>query len=260
MIKISENIKKYRQQKCMTQSQLAGVFGVSEQAVSRWENGNTYPDITLLPAIADYFGITLDELMGMDNYKDEREIEKIIEKCQEYDRKGYVSNSIKLLQDAAKKYPTNYTVLMHLVKELNFEYCDDESKEKQNSEKVIEISTRVLNECTDRHICNSITNEIIVALKKLGRTEEAIGIAKEQPTVWETSNFRLIELLNGDELVTHCKSTVMQFVLATYAALEINNSKGCCDMEPVDLLKELAVKWVSLNSDPIELGKVSYKR
>ena len=219
MIKISENIKKYRQQKCMTQSQLAEVFNVSEQAVSRWENGHTYPDIALLPAIADYFGITIDELMGMESYKDEREIEKLFEKCQEYDRKGHVKKSIKLLQNAAKKYPTNYTILMHLVKEMNFEYCDDAVHEKQNSEKVIEISTRVLNECTDRHICNSVTNEMIVAFKKLGRMEEAIDIAKEQPTIWETSNFRLIELLTGDELVTHCKNTVLQFVLATYSVL-----------------------------------------
>ena len=45
----------------MTQSQLADVFNVSEQAISRWENGNTYPDITLLPAIADYFHVTIDE-------------------------------------------------------------------------------------------------------------------------------------------------------------------------------------------------------
>ena len=69
MIKLGENIKKYRHRKKMTQSQLASVFDVSEQAVSRWENGNTYPDITLLPALADYFGITIDELMGMENYK-----------------------------------------------------------------------------------------------------------------------------------------------------------------------------------------------
>ena len=68
MIKLSENIRKYRLQKEMTQSQFASVFNVSEQAVSRWENGNTFPDITLLPALADYFGITIDELMGMENY------------------------------------------------------------------------------------------------------------------------------------------------------------------------------------------------
>ena len=74
MIRLSENIKRFRLMRQMTQTQLAEVFNVSEQAVSRWENGNTYPDITLLPAIADYFGISIDELMGMETYKDEKTI------------------------------------------------------------------------------------------------------------------------------------------------------------------------------------------
>ena len=219
MIKLNENIKRYRQQKCMTQSQLADVFNVSEQAISRWENGNTYPDITLLPAIADYFHVTIDELMGMESYKDEREIEKVFEQCMENDRKGQVHKSVKLLKDTAKKYPTNFTILMHLVKELNFEYASDSSKEHENCEMVIDIASRVLNECADRQICNSVINEKIIALRKLGRIDEAIEISKEQPTVWETSNFRLIELLFGEELETHCKNTVMQFVLATYSTM-----------------------------------------
>jgi len=103
MIKLNENIKKYRQQKGMTQSQLASVFNVSEQAVSRWENGNTYPDISLIPAIADYFGITIDELMGMESYKDERETEKIIEKVKENERKGLIKENVALLLEAAQK-------------------------------------------------------------------------------------------------------------------------------------------------------------
>ena len=219
MIKLNENIKKYRQQKNMTQSQLADVFNVSEQAISRWENGNTYPDITLLPAIADYFHVTIDELMGMESYKDEREIEKVFEQCRENDRKGHVHKSVKLLKEAAKKYPTNFTILMHLVKELNFEYTDDNAKEHDNCEMVIDIASRVLNECTDRQICNSVINEKIIALRKLGRIDEAIEISKEQPTIWETSSFRLIELLSGEELKIHCKNTVMQFVLATYSTM-----------------------------------------
>ncbi len=44
------------------------------------------------------------------------------------------------------------------------------------------------------------------------------------------------------------------------AAIEIDSSKGCCSEEPVELLEEMAVKWVSLNSNPIQLGRASYKR
>ena len=47
MIALGNNIKKYRKDRKITQEQLAEVLGVSDQAVSRWENGATYPDIEL---------------------------------------------------------------------------------------------------------------------------------------------------------------------------------------------------------------------
>lgn len=52
-LKLGENLKKFRLQRELTQEQLADVLGVSAQAVSRWENGTTYPDITLLPTIVE---------------------------------------------------------------------------------------------------------------------------------------------------------------------------------------------------------------
>ncbi len=60
---IGKNIKRLRQSKGVTQEQLAEVLCLSGQAVSKWENGTALPDITLLPIIADYFGVTIDELM-----------------------------------------------------------------------------------------------------------------------------------------------------------------------------------------------------
>lgn len=63
-LRIAENIKRLRQESQLTQSQLADRLGVSYQAVSRWENETTYPDIELLPAIAALFGVTVDYLLG----------------------------------------------------------------------------------------------------------------------------------------------------------------------------------------------------
>ena len=63
-LRIAENIKRLRQESQLTQAQLADRLGVSYQAVSRWENETTYPDIELLPAIASLFGVTVDYLLG----------------------------------------------------------------------------------------------------------------------------------------------------------------------------------------------------
>ena len=64
MQQLGEKIKMLRKNKGMTQEQLSEVLAVSSQTISKWENNISAPDISLLPVIARYFGITMDELFG----------------------------------------------------------------------------------------------------------------------------------------------------------------------------------------------------
>ena len=61
---LGKNIAQYRRQMNMTQDTLAEKMGVSPQAVSKWENDQTCPDISLLPALANLFGISVDQLLS----------------------------------------------------------------------------------------------------------------------------------------------------------------------------------------------------
>ena len=83
MQQLGEKIKMLRKNKGMTQEQLSEVLAVSSQTISKWENNISAPDISLLPVIARYFGITMDELFGYRlealSYK-ERFIKFILEK------------------------------------------------------------------------------------------------------------------------------------------------------------------------------------
>lgn len=60
---IGNNIVTLRKQKGITQEELANALGVSAQAVSKWENNSSCPDVSLLTDIADYFGVTVDVLL-----------------------------------------------------------------------------------------------------------------------------------------------------------------------------------------------------
>ena len=62
----SRNLRRLRLQKNLTQEQLANLLGVSVQSVSRWECGNTLPDVMLLPVIAKLYGVTVDDLYRAD--------------------------------------------------------------------------------------------------------------------------------------------------------------------------------------------------
>lgn len=63
---IGEKLKKLRRNRDLTQEEVATHLGISYQAISKWERGDGYPDITMLPALANYFAVSVDELIGME--------------------------------------------------------------------------------------------------------------------------------------------------------------------------------------------------
>lgn len=84
---IGTNIARLRREHGMTQEALAEVIGVSAQTISKWENTTTYPDVALLPVIADVFGVTIDVLYGRNSgYSDvsqQTAIDEAIERVRE---------------------------------------------------------------------------------------------------------------------------------------------------------------------------------
>lgn len=61
----AENLRKYRVMKGYRQENIADFFNVTPQSVSKWERGESYPDITFLPALANIFETSVDLLIGM---------------------------------------------------------------------------------------------------------------------------------------------------------------------------------------------------
>jgi len=110
-LSIGKSIKTLRKEKDLTQEQLAEIFGVSFQAVSKWETGAAYPDIEMLPGIARFFGVTTDELLGVDVSRIEEEIREVVDKVtamfneRPFDcEKNYVP-ALSLLRKAVAKFP-----------------------------------------------------------------------------------------------------------------------------------------------------------
>ena len=94
-IYLSENLKNLRRGKDITQEKLAEYLGVTFQSVSNWERGESYPDITMLPEIASFFGVSTDELLGVGRV-DEEELLRLLE---DYDNLQWdVENKKKALK------------------------------------------------------------------------------------------------------------------------------------------------------------------
>ena len=87
-LKIGEKIKVLRKQHDVTQEKLAAYLNISYQAVSKWENGTALPDISLIPAISNFFGISADYLLGIQIDKTNEDIEKTLIKVNELNHAG----------------------------------------------------------------------------------------------------------------------------------------------------------------------------
>jgi len=145
---ISNNIKKLRTQRHITQKQLATYLGVTEQAVSRWESGG-YPDIQLVPSIASFFGVTTDDLFGLNNTEKENRLTEIRSKIKAINECG-TSNEDTLAEARVwmAEFPGEADIVEHLANELCGNYMWD-GKQKEGPLKEAEKLFLTLYETTD---------------------------------------------------------------------------------------------------------------
>ena len=83
-VKIGNFLKKLRKEKGITQEQLAEILNVSGRTVSRWETGNNMPDISILVDIADYYDISIPEIISGERKSEmmNEEERKLLKQCQ----------------------------------------------------------------------------------------------------------------------------------------------------------------------------------
>ena len=77
MLFLSKNLKKYRVLKNFTQEDIANYLNITPQSVSKWERGESYPDITFLPALSNLLDTSIDLLIGMDTMRAEQTYQDI---------------------------------------------------------------------------------------------------------------------------------------------------------------------------------------
>ena len=110
-INLGEKIKQLRKRDGRTQEDLANALSVTSQAVSRWEANGGFPDMTLIPSIANYFHVTIDELFGYNGEREHRKNEILRKAEAEIKTDGDNREIIDFLRDAAKEFPADADIL-----------------------------------------------------------------------------------------------------------------------------------------------------
>ena len=220
-IRIGENLRKLRIKNELTQEKLAEVFGVSPQAISRWENNSTYPDITLLPSIANYYNVSIDELMGVDEIRNVEKINSTFSNVHEYESKGMIDEAIQTLREAIKVYPNNYGFLSELALALTLKINTDTEYELVNE--AIALSERVLLNSTNEKIRSTTKANLCFLYLKINEDEKAIKLAKTLPHVWECREVLLPEMFIEDDYIIELKKGIITVI--SVICDKIENSK-----------------------------------
>lgn len=150
-IYLGENIKRLRKEKDLTQEALAGFLGVSYQSVSKWERNESCPDLSLLPAIASFFNVTCDELLGVDKFKKEEKIQKYIE---EYDSTHLkdTPKACELIHNAVKEFPGEFQLIIRYMSALLNTKGNLNSNPKEIHDEMFSINESIQKHCTSDKI------------------------------------------------------------------------------------------------------------
>ena len=167
-LNIAQNLRKYRKERGLTQEELAKRIDISPQSVSKWECGDGYPDIELLPAIANHLKISVDALIGNDDEGKKEDLKYFNEKfwaADDLPGSGNVRDRrVQFAADYWRKYPEEWGIARMIVQELTF-------GKNRNPEKfrplLYETAEKILAECpnpfirddTLREICSVCTDE-----------------------------------------------------------------------------------------------------
>jgi len=225
---IGENILKMRKEKGITQEQLADVLCISAGAVSKWETESSTPDISMLPKIADFFGVSIDKIFGFELTESDTP-ENIIKKVEEitvgfnYEESSVKFDDIKvvmkcdeaisILTDACIKFPNNYTLKSKLCWYKNLSASkhikEPENYKKAKREVLDELYsiTRLTNDIKIADDCFNIIGQIYIDLgeydKALETSQRYVSKQSNQMGYNQTILTSLLKLGKEEEAEKH---------------------------------------------------------
>ncbi len=210
---IGANIKRLRSLKNITQEQLSVAMNVTCAAVSKWERGETYPDITLLQPLAYFFGVTLDELMGYNHEKIQTKINEVIALYRKHwnDKKGS-----EIIIKAYHDYPNDYRIMHYYMWNVGGDLADnDPAVLIAHKDEFLAICEKILEGCIEENLRLGAWNMRAKIFHAEGKTEEALEIYKTKFTDWFTTSGQKTEQLfakDTSEYYFHVQKNMYELV------------------------------------------------
>jgi len=264
-INIGRTLLQKRREKGLTQEDLANYIGVSKASVSKWETGQSYPDITFLPQLATLFNISIDELIGYEPQMSKEDIRKLYVKLSDDFASKPFDEVLSSCREIAKKYFSCFPLLFHIGLLLvnNCMGTGDKGKSLSVLSEAKELFIRVKTESDDAELvqlalnmeaCCALMmekpNEVIELLEGTSRkiisnesllapAYQMVGKLKEAKSTLQVAIYQYMINLFGaltDYLVL-CADNIGQFDKTYKIANDISDAFGLEKLHPSLLIK-----------------------
>ena len=194
-LRIGDNIRRLRRDRNISQEKLAEVLGVSPPAVSKWERGETLPDIAMVLPIAAFFDVTTDELFGYDQLSIQADLKRRIKMSDDLLRQNKWLEANEVILETYQAYPNDFLTMVQYMyvriggraehsPEVVLEYADE----------CISLCNRILAECTDDALRRDAGHILAVVYLARGEPEKARACFDNYPSWYDAQGQRLEQI------------------------------------------------------------------
>lgn len=278
-LKLGDKIRELRRRDGRTQEALADALDVTSQAVSRWESNGSYPDMEIIPSIANYFGISIDELFGYSSDRD-RKVGEIIAKVDAYGIRGrsdddWVDECLSILREGLAEFPHNEKLLLKLADTLSeagwrryqeWTYYDDEGYMQHNYERhkkndywveAVKICENLVSTAADSTAVTKAISILVPLYRNFGENEKAVAYANRMPELRHSREILLAAATDGKEEAKYIGDALLKmadlFAEQLVCGLMNHSRHYECDM-PIRKIKGL-ISIFDLICDDGNLGE-----
>lgn len=219
-INIAQMIQTKRKEGCLTQDDIAAHIGVSKASVSKWETGQSYPDITILPLLASFFNISIDELMGYRPQMSREEIRKLYGRLAEDFALKPFSAVYDECREIIRKYYSCFPLLLQMsILLVNHSMLTGSVKQTQEVlEEAKTLAVRVRTGSGDGELIKQAENIEALCLLSLNRPEEVVQMMNmsDMPVMAPEVLLATAYQMTGreKEAKTVCQAGIYQYMLA----------------------------------------------
>ena len=209
-INLKETLRKLRNNKGVTQEALAKYLGITPQSVGKWERGEGFPDITLLPKLALYFDVTVDELLSIDRVRIEAKINEYLKESSVCKLEGDNAKNLEIWERAYAELPNECRVIEELMFAINRDALYPCPPEK--ADRIILLAEKLLEKSIEIHYKENALQTLAFTYSSIGNKEKALQYADQCGTFHNCAEGLKTIILDGEEGVKARQSYIQSLI------------------------------------------------